>query len=210
MQMLRRMSNDDDDDEDKESWPKKVTRLRPGELAMRGDQAFFNLGQNGDKPVPMTKDGRPTGPVFFNMHPEVIPWPPGASTQCGSLAKQRKTTFHVLPTMPPTTELAVGPVTGMPMNKDEDLFVFRVGKQFDESNNMSRFQMEVRLPKKLGPEQIDVDTQFLLSDILLPVTKVKNSKKGKKGKGAKNKKGGKKKKGASKPRSKKSPGKKAK
>lgn len=161
-------------------------RLKPGEIGLRGDRATVHLGvgetaAKGAKPK-TNRDGRPTGAMYYQMRPGMDDY------------MQRDHVIQVLPTLPATSNRVVGPVTGLPIDEDEDVFVLRLGKRYNNPNDMSRLQIEVRLPKELE-KPMDVCTQFQDEDYLplapAPETKDKMSKK-KKGKGGKKGKKGKK------------------
>lgn len=170
-------------------------RLLPGEVGLRGDRATFHLGQGASQPVPLAKDGRPTGAVYYNMHPGVAP--PAAMAGKGFNKHQqfqplpqpqRKHVMQVLPALPTSSDPAVGPVTGLPIHANEHVFVLRLGKRYDEPDEKARLQIEVRLPKQSSPPQTEAHTQFLTAD--MPQLAVDGSTK--KNKGLSKKAGGKK------------------
>ncbi|XP_025409863.1 uncharacterized protein LOC112683178 [Sipha flava] len=167
-------------------------RLKPGEVGLRGDRATVHLGVNeavakGVKPK-TDRHGRPIGAVYYQMRPGMVDGTAGKDSY-----QQRKDMMQVLPTMPVTSDRVVGPVTGLPIDGDEDVFVLRLSKRYNDPNDMSCLQIEVRLPKEVE-KPMDVYTQFQEEDYQPPApapeTKVKAPKKnkGKKGGGKKGKK----------------------
>lgn len=166
--------------------------LMPGEVGLRGDRATFHLGQSPGQPVSMAKNGRPSAATYYNVRPTGPPVSAMAAGRGAQPPKQRRHAMQVLPELPASADRAVGPVTGLPIAGDEHVFVIKLGKQYDEQDDMVNLQVEVRLPKQRDPVQTDTGTQFLASDVK-PAQSTKAGKKGKKGK--KDKKGKKGKKG---------------
>lgn len=161
-------------------------RLQPGEVGLRGDRATFHLGGRPFTNPRIDKDGRPTGASYYHVQPR-------AAAADGTVAQgdhlQRKYMTQVLPVHPATTDQLVGPVTGLPVDGDEDVFVVRLRKRYRETDDMACLQMEVRLPKVTKDEKPkDMGTQFADQDYLPPEPipsepkPAKSKKKGKKGK----------------------------
>lgn len=170
-----------DDQSDREN-----IRLLPGQVGLQGDRATFHLGQGASQLIPLAKDGRPTGTVFYNMQPVAAPIGVAGRSDSKNQQPQRKHVMQVLPGLPlSSTDASVGPVTGMPIGNDEHVFLLRLGKQYEDPDEKTRLQIEVRLPKNSSPSQTETHTQCLPTD-LLTLAVEKNRKHGK------NKAGGKK------------------
>lgn len=171
---------------------RNAMRLMPGEVGLRGNRATFHLGRGLEKsgqPVPVGEDGRPTGAVYYNLQlPVTKPITPigKKSGKAQESLVERKHVVQMLPAIPASTEPAIGPVTGLPVADNEHLFVFRMGKRYNESDDKARLQIEMRMPKKRDPVFVDAATQFLESDITPPAPVVEpKAKKGKKKGGSK-------------------------
>jgi len=151
---------------------RNAIRLLPGEVGLRGDRATFHLGgrclsavtsTTTNQQLSLDENGRPTGSLYYNMRPPVMSMPPGMKYQ--QHLQQHKNLVKVLPSMPVSNEQNVGPVTGMPISDDEHVFMVRLGKQYDDSDDKARLQIEVRLPKQNRPTKTNADTQFLEADV---------------------------------------------
>lgn len=146
-------------------------RLLPGDVGLRGDRATFHLGPGSTQLIPLAKDGLPTGAVYYNMQPgaPAVVAVPGKGSRKNQKSqqlpqRQRKHVMQKFPSVPMSTELTFGPVTGMPINDDEHVFVFRLGKRHDEPDEKARLQIEMRLPKISCTSQTEVHTQVLATD----------------------------------------------
>lgn len=148
------------------------------------------MSRHVDQSTPVPKDSRPTGAVYYNMRPEsMIQW---SGKPDRKIQHQRRHVMQVLPPIPLLTEPAVGPVTGLPINDNEHVFVFRLGKRQDEPDEMARLQIELRLPKRKPVDRKNTGTQFLVTDVH-PTGGSKNNNKKDMNKNTKNKKKGSKK-----------------
>ncbi|XP_050535108.1 uncharacterized protein LOC126902126 [Daktulosphaira vitifoliae] len=151
-------------------------QLKPGEVGLRGDRATFHMGYKPRQSFQIV-DGKPAGAVYYNL--------PAVDKN-----RARKHVVQVLPALPGNSMALVGPVTGLPITDDEDVFVLRMGKRYEEPDEKAKIQVEVRLPKKKNeqlPPQVQ-ETQYLVAD--LGVTEEKSQKGSKKGSKKKSKKKG--------------------
>lgn len=123
------------------------------------------------------EDGQPTGAVYYNMRPEVQ-WSGKSNSK---FQNQHRHIKQVLPPVSLLTKPVVGPVTGLPIDDNEHVFVFRLGKRQDEPDEMARLQIEMRLPKRKPVERTNTSTQFLGSD-MHPAGSSKNKNKNNKNK----------------------------
>lgn len=141
---------------------KNASRLHPGEVGLCGDRAAIEM-RHADRSAPVPENGQPTGAVYYNMRPEsMVQWPGKPDSK---IQHQRRHVMQVLPPVPILTEPAVGPVTGLPIDDNEHVFVFRLGKREDEPDEMARLQIEMRLPKRKPVDRKNTSTQFLVTDV---------------------------------------------
>ncbi|VVC31563.1 Hypothetical protein CINCED_3A004739 [Cinara cedri] len=160
-------------------------KLRSGEVGMNDNRVTFHLGQSLNQPE-STNDNYPTSPTYFNVQPMHPPVSAMALSRGVDLPKQRKNMMKVQSSLPQPTDQVVGMVTGLPIAKTEDVFFIEVAKQYN--NERKVLQMEVRLPKQVGPVMVDAFTQYEESDFESNVVVGNGEKGGKGGKGKKGKK----------------------
>lgn len=87
--------------------------------------------------------------------------------------------MQMLPALPASKGVAVGPVTGLPVGSDEHVFTMWLDKRDDEPDEKARLQIEVRLPKDRGSVIANAGTQCVEEP---EKPKAKDTKKNKKNK----------------------------
>lgn len=157
-----------------------MIRLLPGQVGVAGDRATFHLGHattrrrtsvakttttenNGQSVAPTTVVvDRPTATKYINT--------------------QRKRTMQVLPAVPVSANnLAVGPVTGLPVDDREHVFVLRLSKAYENPADIACLQVEMRLPNPPPDiKRTDVETQFLNDDLTIAAVTTGGKKRSKK------------------------------
>lgn len=176
----------------KKSTGPNMIRLLPGQVGVAGDRATFHLGHVATRRktigavVSTNEDNMPsTGPMTV-----VVDRP----TATKYINVQRKRAMQVLPAVPVSANrLAVGPVTGLPVDDEEHVFVLRLSKAYESPDDVACLQVEMRLPNPPAvTKRTDVETQFLETDVVAASGttggKKKSKKSSKKGKGVKGKK----------------------
>lgn len=167
-----------------------MIRLLPGQVGVAGDRATFHLGHAVAKrwaTVVKTANTEKNGQLVTPTN--VVVDRPTATKYINT---QRKRTMQVLPSIPVcANNLAVGPVTGLPVNDKEHVFVLRLSKAYESPADVACLQVEMRLPNRQPDiKRADAETQFLDHDAMTNIVTTggkkgskKNSRKGsKKGK----------------------------
>jgi len=184
-----------EDEENEKSDDSKATKLCSGEISQKGDHVTFYLGQISDETIPLVKNGQPIGHVYYNI-PSACSGSVDNKRQSAAVHPQRQTrknVIHILQSLPNSLEpLNVnsdgGPVTGLPVDNQECMFLLELSKGCVEYEDSEDLQMEVRLPKDDGMMQ-NVTTQCSEMDLMENVeskeAKNKSEKKSKKAKKAK-------------------------
>lgn len=166
--------------------PGRPLGLCPGEVGLDDDKVIFQLPlkKQGD---PLTeKDKAMDSSVYYKLTS-------AEETQDG----QQKNTVHIKSDdLPGMARQQVGPVSGLPVDDNHDVFLLKIGKKC-EGDKKRNLELELRTPKMKEPKppMQDRDTQYLESDIPKPDKPPGKDKKGKgkgKGKDKKGKKGKKK------------------
>lgn len=157
-----------------------MIRLLPGQVGVAGDRATFHLGHavtrkrtNFVKTVITENNGQSVAPTTV-----VVDRP----TATKYINTQRKRTMQVLPAVPVSANnLAVGPVTGLPVDDKEHVFVLRLSKAYENPADVACLQVEMRLPNPPPDiKRMDAETQFLNDDVKTTVVTTGKKKKSKK------------------------------
>jgi len=87
-----------------------------------------------------------------------------------------------LPAVPVSANnLAVGPVTGLPVDDKEHVFVLRLSKAYENPTDVACLQVEMRLPNPPSDiKHMDAETQFLNDDVTTTVVTAGGKKRSKK------------------------------
>ncbi|XP_008178387.1 uncharacterized protein LOC100575159 [Acyrthosiphon pisum] len=157
-----------------------MIRLLPGQVGVAGDRATFHLGHLGRRKTSIVKttttenNGQSVAPTAI-----VVDRP----TATKYINTQRKRTMQVLPAVPVSANnLAVGPVTGLPVDDKEHVFVLRLSKAYENPTDVACLQVEMRLPNPpLDIKRTDAETQFLNDDVTTTVVTTGGKKRSKKG-----------------------------
>jgi len=156
-----------------------MIRLLPGQVGVAGDRATFHLGHLGRRKTSIVKTTTTDNNGQSVASTTVVVDRPTATKYINT---QRKRTMQVLPAVPVSANnLAVGPVTGLPVDDKEHVFVLRLSKAYENPADVACLQVEMRLPNSpLDIKRTDAETQFLNDDVTTTVVTPGGKKRSKK------------------------------
>lgn len=149
--------------------------LEPGMVAMKGDQVVFQMANHPVGEPLSEKERKLANSIYY----KVASGEPGKE---GMKNTVQISTQNAGEPLNPGSCIGGGPVSGLPIDNKQDMFLLKVQQNNDGVDAKSKLEMEVRTPKtkEIKPDTSTKNTQYITTDFPAPEKKPAKEKGGKK------------------------------